>query len=352
MLADFRCTSLVSWHMALLAAGLAGATAALMGRRAGRRTLARSLAIASAAFILGCVALGVWDIDLLDRATDEGNVIESLTALFLLSAGIVTVWSAVRLHRQGRPSPGAMLLAVGFNWAFWRELEYGGNLIDGQFWFTRNIFRIESLLSPAYFERFRQKMDLSYSASTLYAAHLALTGLMAVVIALLTWYFIRHRRQAREECRSLTRGLHGRLFLLGAGLFIAAEAIGGALHKLDDWQLLESYGDAKSDLWHEIAEESLECWGAMVICFCAVALWKTTRQPVGLHVTDALRAVAKRRRMAASMPAASLMYPHQTGGYRSAWVRLTARRPEAEAERTESGEYSLVTTKAESDRPA
>jgi len=302
MLADSRYTTLAFWQVALLAAGLAVVTAGLMRRRVERHILSRSLTIASAAFCLGCVALGVWDIGLLGQASREGNVIESLTALFLLSGAVVTIWSAIRLHRRDKPSPGAMLLATGFTWAFWRELEYGGNLIDGQFWFTRNLFRIKSFLGPAYFERFRQKMELSYQATTLYAAHLALTTLAVVVIALLVWYFIRHRRQACEECRALTHTLPGRLFLLGTGLFIAAEIIGGTLHKLDNWQLLEGFTEAKSDLWHSVAEESIECLGAIAICFCALALWQTARRPVGLVATARLRATASRRRMYASMP--------------------------------------------------
>jgi len=148
MLAAFRYQSLSLWQVTLLAAGLAAGTTALMRRCLQRQNLVRSLMITSAAFSLACIALAAWDIHLFRRATGEGHVIESLTAMFLLSGAIVTSWSALRLRRQGRPSPGAMLLATGFTWAFWRELEYGGNLIDGQFWYTRNFFRIKSFLGP------------------------------------------------------------------------------------------------------------------------------------------------------------------------------------------------------------
>ena len=145
----------------------------------------------------------------------------------------------------------------------------------------------------------------------------------------------------------MTKRLHGRLFLLGTGLFLAAEAVGGTLHKLDNWQLLASYTEAKGDLCHQIAEESMECWAAMTICFCAVAVWQTSRQPAGLIATRRLRATVARRKQSASMPAASLMVGQEGIGPRTDAVRLTARRRETEAERSESDEYAPVGVEAE-----
>ncbi len=345
MLAAFRHKSLSLWQVALLVAGLAARMVALIRRRVERLNLVRSLIFTSVAFFLGCIALGVYDVYLFRRVSSEGHVIESLTAMFLLPGAIVTSWSALRLRRQGKSSPGAMLLATGFTWAFWRELEYGGNLIDGQFWYTRNFFRVESFLSPAYFEHFRQKMDLSYQASTLYAVHLALTPLAVAVVAMLVWYFIRHRHKARQECRDLTRMLPGRLFILAASLFVGAQLIGGGIHRLEESGLLDNFAQAGSSFWNCLTEESIECLGAIAVCFCAMAVWGTTRQPVGLVVTAGLRKEASRRKMAASMPIGSLLCPRPTVA-QTVPIHLTARRPGDQAEQTESEQYSPVVSQA------
>jgi len=194
-------------------------------------------------------------------------------------------------------------------------------------------------------------MDLSYHANTLYAAHLALTTLAVAVIAMLAWYFIRHSHKARQECRDLARMLPGRLFILAMSLFIGAQLIGGGIHRLEENGLLDNFVQAGSSFWNCLAEESIECLGAIAVCFCAMAVWKTTRQPVGLVVTTGLRKEVSRRKMAASMPIGSLLRPQQAVT-QTVPIHLTARQPESEAERSESQQYSPVASQAKPHRPA
>lgn len=268
------------WQVIALLIAAAAASVVLAGVRMRQITVSRLTLWVSILFVGICVGVGLVNAKLLSLATEEDNVIEWLTAICLLLAACIAFSAAIRLHRQGRPSPVAMILAVGFAWAFTRELEYGGDLFDGQFWFTRNIFHPQSFASVAYFERFKEQMHLHYDALTLYVVHLCFTAAAVAVAILLVRYVIRHRSVARQEMKRFLRVLHCRLFLLGAGLYVAAELVGGALHRLPQWQVFHSFTQYHGDLYHRIVEESLECWGSMVLWFCALALWQAARPEV------------------------------------------------------------------------
>jgi len=263
--------------LALLAAvGVFSATAG--SRRASPQTLRRLAILSSALYVALCAGLASADFKILSRAVEENNVLEWLTTVFLAWASVIAFVAAVGSHRRGSPSPTAMVLAAGFTWGWARELEYGGNLFAGQFWFTRNLFRPESFLGVSYFERFQERMRLPYDATTLYAVHLCFTAAALAAIVLLAKYAFCHRAAAGREARGFLRTLHGRLYALGVGLYVAAELIGGALHRLPQWSLFAGLAEARADLYHSIVEESLECWAAMALWFCALALWQASRR--------------------------------------------------------------------------
>jgi hypothetical protein len=231
--------------------------------------------IAWSTLLIGsCLALGLANMELLNRATQENQVIEWITVICLFAAACVAFISAVYAHRRGQPSPVTVFLATGFAWGFVRELEYFGNLLDrGRFYFSRNVFQPQSYLGVSFFENFRQLKGLSYDAHTLYWSHLGCTALGVVILVLLATYFVRHRTTARAELRAFVSAFHHRLFLLGVGLYICAELLGGTLHRLPRWGVRSFDGN----LYHRIVEESLECWGAITFLLCAAALWQKVR---------------------------------------------------------------------------
>ena len=270
--------SLPLWQIGLLFILTAGSTAMLTFPRTGPARLKKIFVLLSVLLIGACVIVGLIDLKLLDIAVGENNVIEWLTSAFLLAAACLLWVVVVRVHRRGRPSPIAITLAIGFTWAFLRELEYGGNIVGERFWYSRNLFKIKSFMSVSYFEQFRIRMDIPFDALTLYAIHICFSAVTVVGLSMLVWHLIRNRSIAAAELRDFRSALCGRLCILGIGIFIAAEAIGGTIHRIPSGFMFDGWTQTHSELFHSVFEETLECWGAMTILFSAIALWQVTRR--------------------------------------------------------------------------
>lgn len=233
--------------------------------------------LASILLVGGCVTLAFVDFTLFRTLGAKQNLIDWASAGFLLPAACIAFRAAIRLHRRGQPSPLAMTLAAGFAWACARETHYGGDFFDGKFWFTHNIFHLDAWTHVSYFTQFRQEMRLPYEAFSLYVIHICASTLAITAFVIWARYVIRHRTKAVLELRNFLRTLHGPLYLMGAGLYIAAELLGGLLHRMPAWGPFKGWAGAERDLAHTAVEEGMECWGAIAILFCAVALWQATR---------------------------------------------------------------------------
>lgn len=276
MLAALRESSLEVWQLALVLAAVGGLTVLLAARATGASAIRKLLALVSAVLAAG-VAWGLIDLDLLIVMTKEDHFVEWLSASSLLAAAILTLVAVVRLYRQGQPSHPKAMLAAGLACAVFRELEYGGVFVGRQFLHTRDMFRLDAYMGPAYFERTRVKVEIPFSADTLYVFHLCFTVVVVAIVALLIWAAVRHRRAVLTELRDLHRTFPGRLCLLGVGVLLMAQAVGGAMHDAPFGGPGYSAELDPNGFWHRIFEETIECWGAVVLLLCAVAIWQTTR---------------------------------------------------------------------------
>lgn len=269
--------ALSPWPVLVLFLSTVAVTVALAILRLTDALVKKLFQSASLLLFVTYVVLGVMNLQLLQLAGAKLNFMDWECAAALACATFLAFLAAARLQRQGRPSPVAMFLAVGFTWACLREMHYGGDFLGEKVWWARNLVTPKSYLDVSYFERFRQTHGISTDAHTLYIIHIAATAVILVVSVLLAWYVLRRRSTVRAELRCFCRKLYGQLYILGVGLYIVAKLLGGLLHSMPSWAIFGE-GPWQFDQWHTAVEQMVKCWGAVSILFCAVAMWQAARR--------------------------------------------------------------------------
>lgn len=263
---------LSAWQVVAVLAVVAAAAVAGCWRTVTVVTVKKAFVGVAIAILVSYVVLAAVCLPMLHQMSQEDHVIEWLSASCLLIAWVLGAIVSVREYRVSRPTPMMIFLTAGCFWAFWRELEYGGSLTGGQFWYSRNLFRPEAFLEPAYFEEFRRAMDLPFTPSFLYGVHLACSAAMLLLAATVLVAVLRHWRIFVGEARALSHCTYGRFFLLGAGAYVFVQVSGNVLGRALRSDALMSWAQSVS-LTRRVFDEPVEFFGALCIMTSMVAAW-------------------------------------------------------------------------------
>jgi hypothetical protein len=269
-----RRTELAEAYVLLLLLVSLGATWVFLRVRASDRAILKSFAAAGVAFLVAVTALGVMDFATVQELTWEDGVLEWLTAHALLIAWLLAALILIRELRSGRPSPATAVLATGLFLCWGRELAWGRPFSGQRLWYSRNLFRLKPYLDPAYFQRFRESEALTVDPMTLYWAHLAFSGLFALLLLALGIYVARHRRRFVRELRERLRQVCGRLFLLGVGCYFVAQVLGHLFKLISQSDAARAWHKAHGVLGHRVVDEPIELLGAVAFLLSAVTLWR------------------------------------------------------------------------------
>jgi hypothetical protein len=242
----------------------------LIAARPSPKALRRYLGLFSAAALLGLVIFGVVDYPSLRRMCSENNVVEWLTAIFLL-VGCVLGWIlASRLRRERRVSPLVACAAAVLFAGFCREIEWGRPFFGEKLFYSRNIFQIRAYLSPSYFETLSQRKPLT--PEQLLAIHWIATVLLVGLIVVVAVYLVRRRDTFVEELKKLPKTTCGRYLSLGFGLYAASQLLGSNVFDPLVSALFASRTQG-GRLSHDVLGEPLECLAALCLMLAIVTLW-------------------------------------------------------------------------------
>ena len=229
------------------------------------------------AFVCICVAmvagtlLGIAAVPTVLRdISQEGHVVEWLTADLLLSAWVIGIVVAVRLAIQKRPSPLAIFLTFGYFIAFCRELEYGEPFVGEKIFYSRYLFCPRAYVNAACFDGIAGSIGLS--SRFLYRTHLMYAAAIMIITALVVWYLLRHRWLFIRQLRELPWTSCGRFFLAGVGVYVLSQVV----ERLFEYLLLSRWladWTRAHTLTNEILGEPVELVGSMFIAMSMVALW-------------------------------------------------------------------------------
>lgn len=234
------------------------------------------------ALVVGSVIVSCVSIQLYQDLCREGHVIEWLSALMLLMAGLVGVAAMIRLSQQRRPSPMTLFLALGCLTAFCRELSWGEPFVGEKVIYTRFLFRPRAFFDASQFQAFAE--DIGLSAQFLHTYFLVFLAVILVVGVPATIYIIRKRDQFVRELRVFIRTPSGRFFLAGIGLYVGSAILAEAFEDLLAAQL------ASAGLSEALIAEPLELVAAMLLARSMVALWHGQRCYLPLRVVAEIRA--------------------------------------------------------------
>jgi len=248
-----------------------------LSRRMSPLSLRRAFACFVGVFVAGMVTWGLVDAPSLNICCLENHYIEWLSADLIFIAWVLSMVLLVRSARgRGWPKtrhPLATVLAAGYFWGFWRELEWAKPFIGHKLIYTRNFFRLGPYLSASYFEDLSRSKGVS--SSLMFALHWASALTLAVCAVFAAAWALRHREQLRREIRQMPKALWGRCFLVGCGIFVAAQGLGAILHRVLS---IESMRHWRTDLGieHQVLDEPLELLAAACFAMSAIALWHET----------------------------------------------------------------------------
>ncbi len=249
--------------------GVLTVAAMLLLWRRGARKLLIGLVVASVAF-LGCIAvIGFRSAVELELICKECHIVEWLTAALLMAAWLIGLVGLI----GGRWVAGAKTLAVfltaGFFAGWVRELEFGKPFFGSKVIYTRNLFRLEAYLNPAYFDEFGRKLGHE-PPRPLYAMHWVGAVVIFTFAIAVCSYLYRNRQALSRELKSFFASAAGRYFAAGCGLYLGTQLIGRVFELL-------------TNLDNRLVDEPLECVGAACFMVCMVSLWHGNRSsPVGL----------------------------------------------------------------------
>lgn len=257
----------------LLVVGIAAVLA--LRRRTSMRTVGRAFAASAAVVLTGLVILAQLRFKAFQALTEEGHLLEWLTAHFMLVASGVALVAAIRLSRRGQPSPLAALLSAGFFIGCARELEWGEPFVGDKAWYSRNLLRWEAYVDPSYHQRLNESLKTSFEATL--ATHLIYAAAFALILSAAGVYIFRHRKAFAAEVRAARRHADGRLLAAGAAIYLGSQGLGWVFKKalvsrhLIQWRKDENVG-------HRIIDEPLELLGAACFLLAAIFLFKNRLQ--------------------------------------------------------------------------
>lgn len=266
-------------YVLLSLVGLVAGVAVLMRLRPSDRVIRRAFVGSSIVYFAAAAAAGLIDFRALQSLSAEDGPIEWVTAHALLIAWLLAATALLRGVWRGRPGHMAAFLASGLCLAWGRELAWGRPFIGKRIWYSRNLFRPQAYIAPAYFEAFKESEGLAEDPALLYAAHLVLSGLLVVVSVALAIYLFRHRRRFLRDVRDLPRRTYGRYFLMGLGAYGAAQVIGTLARNLLECRALAAWHRAHGVLGHRVVDEPIELWAAACFLMSAILLCRGTSRP-------------------------------------------------------------------------
>lgn len=247
----------------------------LIVREVSGKSMRRGFAFFCVICVVALTGMGFVQLGMLVRICEESDVVEWLGAHFLLAAWVIGLVLTIRLARRKRPSPMAALMTGGYFWGFWRELEFGAPFFGNKFLYTRNFFRPEAYLNPAYLEQFNKSLGHE-EYRPLFVMHWVGVGAMLVCISLLGAYLYRHRAGFVEELKKLRRTTYGRYFFLGIGMYLGSQAVGRVIKMVYRSGIIPHrwvmYALSKG-----VISEPVETLGALSFMLSMIAFWGATR---------------------------------------------------------------------------
>jgi len=242
----------------------------LIAARPSPKALRWCLGLSGAATVLGAAILGFVDYPRLRRMCSENNVVEWVTAVFLLVGSVFGWILASRLRRRRRTSPLVVFATALLFAGLCRELEWGRPFLGEKLFYSRNIFQIQAYLSSSYFETLSQRKPLA--PEQLFAVHWISTVLVVGFVVGLGVYLVRRRDTFARELKNLTKTTYGRYLLLGLGIYAGSQLLGSRIFDLLVSALLLTRAQ-DVELPHDVMGEPLECIAALSLMFAIVSLW-------------------------------------------------------------------------------
>jgi len=263
------------------------ATWLLLRIGASDRRIGRAFRAASIAYFLSVIALGLIDFATLQKLSWEDHVIEWLSVEALFVAGVLAAVVLARRARRGQPCPLSAVLAAGLWLASARELAWGRPFFGRRLWYSRNLFRPQAYLDPAYFRKFRKYEGLAEEAAALYVAHIVFSAVFILAAVVLIVYVLRHRRRFLGQLRGLRARACGRYFLLGVGAYASAQMIGELFEMISESEAARRWHEAHAVLGHRVVDEPIELWGAACLLISMVTFWRDSFRSAGAGAPEA-----------------------------------------------------------------
>ncbi len=237
---------------------LAVAAMLLVWRRPARQLLI-GLAVLSVAFLGAIAAIGFRSAVDIELICKECHLVEWLTAALLMAAWLIGLAGLIGRRWVAGAKTLAVFLTAGMLAGWVRELEFGKPFFGNKVIYTRNLFRLEAYLNPAYFDEFGRKLGHE-TQRPLQVMHWVGAAVIFTFAIAVGSYLYRRRRVLARELKSFFATAAGRYFAVGCGLYIGTQLTGRVFELL-------------TNLDNRLVGEPLECVASACFMVCMVSLW-------------------------------------------------------------------------------